>query len=153
VAGATRGPLPGLPDVVLDGAHNEAGAAALAEALDELRPSLSPGRPTLLLGVMGDKDLPRLVGALAGAAALQGARIVTTAAPGSRAAPAALLAATWRADERGRTAEVVALESLDAALGLAVGAARAADGPLVVAGSLYLVGAVRDRLGLDVVAP
>jgi dihydrofolate synthase / folylpolyglutamate synthase len=152
-AGAGRRPLPGRPDVVLDGAHNEAGAAALAEALDDLRPSLSPGRPTLLLGVMGDKDVPHLVGALARARVLREARIVTTAAPGTRAAPAALLAAAWRADERGHRAEVVALEPLEAALEVALGAARAADGPLVVAGSLYLVGAVRERLGLAEVAP
>jgi len=93
------------------------------------------------------------VGRLAGAAALREARIVTTAAPGPRAASAASLAATWQADERGRRAEVVPIESLDAALGLALGGARAVDGPLVVAGSLYLVGAVRDRLGLAEVAP
>ncbi|HMJ79494.1 MAG TPA: Mur ligase family protein [Candidatus Dormibacteraeota bacterium] len=152
-ADAEVAPQPGRPDIVLDGAHNESGAAALAAALDELRPSISPGRPTLLFGVMADKDVPRLVGRLAGAAALREARIVTTAAPGPRAASAASLAAAWQADERGRRAEVVPIESLDAALGLALGGARAVDGPLVVAGSLYLVGAVRDRLGLAEVAP
>ena len=33
-------------DVLLDGAHNPAGAAALATALDDLRPFLAPGRVT-----------------------------------------------------------------------------------------------------------
>ena len=78
---------------------------------------------------------------------------MATAAPGSRAASGALLAAAWRADGRGRTGDVVAVEPFEAALGLALGAARAADGPLIVAGSLYLVGAVRDRLGVGGVAP
>ena len=40
-------------DVLLDGAHNPAGAAALATALDDLRPSLAAGRLTLADGVDG----------------------------------------------------------------------------------------------------
>ena len=48
--------VPGRPDVILDGAHNAAGAAALAATLDELAPALSGGRATLLLGIMRDKE-------------------------------------------------------------------------------------------------
>jgi dihydrofolate synthase/folylpolyglutamate synthase len=55
-------------DVLLDGAHNPAGAATLAEALDDLAPFLAPGRPTLVLAIMADKDVDGVLGALAGAA-------------------------------------------------------------------------------------
>ena len=46
-------------DVLLDGAHNPAGAAALAAALDDLRPFLAPtGRVTLARRAsMADKDV------------------------------------------------------------------------------------------------
>ena len=37
--------LAGDPQVLLDGAHNESGVAALAAALEELRPLLAPGAP------------------------------------------------------------------------------------------------------------
>ena len=42
-------------DVLLDGAHNPAGAAALAVALDDLRPFLGPGPITLVTASMADK--------------------------------------------------------------------------------------------------
>ncbi|MCU0505669.1 MAG: bifunctional folylpolyglutamate synthase/dihydrofolate synthase, partial [Chloroflexi bacterium] len=59
VTAATRG---GPRDVLLDGAHNPAGAAVLAAALEDLRPGLSgwdarrPAPVTLVTGAMGDKD-------------------------------------------------------------------------------------------------
>ena len=55
----------GAVEVLLDGAHNAAGAAALAATLDELRGSLAPGRPTLLFGALADKEVDRMVAALA----------------------------------------------------------------------------------------
>ena len=150
------GPGAGV-EVLLDGAHNADGAAALAAALDELRPSLAPGPPTLLLGVMADKDVPALLAPLATAGALAGVRVVATAVPGPRALPAEALAQAWRtAEERAatrggpwtaaRAASVTAVEPVEAALGQALRWSREASGPLVVAGSLYLVGAVRGRL-------
>src|SRR5450830_1694146 len=39
-------------EVLLDGAHNPAGAETLAQALDDLAPFLRPGHPTLVLGIM-----------------------------------------------------------------------------------------------------
>jgi dihydrofolate synthase/folylpolyglutamate synthase len=142
-------PDPAAPDLLLDGAHNADGAAALAAALDELRPSLSPGRPTLLFGSMRDKDVAAMAGSLAGSAALRGARIITARVDAPRALPAAALAAAWRGASPGGGHEVTPLESLDDALAVAIAAARESGGPLVVAGSLYLVGAVRGRLVVD----
>jgi dihydrofolate synthase/folylpolyglutamate synthase len=141
-------PDPERRDVLLDGAHNEAGVAALVDALAELRPTLSPGRPTLLLALMGDKDVVSILGALAGAEPLRDARIITTAVDAPRAMPPAELADAWRdaaARRRGST-EVSGIDGVPAALDAALHAARGEGGPLVVAGSLYLVGDVRGAL-------
>jgi dihydrofolate synthase / folylpolyglutamate synthase len=133
-------------DILLDGAHNPAGAAALAAALDELRPFLGAGRLTLLTASMADKDVAGIVAALARATALAGARIVTTAVGGPRALPAAELAATWSRTEPapGNAQRTVTVEPEPAVALDRILAGPA--GPLVVAGSLYLVGAVRARL-------
>jgi dihydrofolate synthase/folylpolyglutamate synthase len=130
-------------DVLLDGAHNPAGAAALAEALDDLAPHLRPGRPTLVLAAMADKDVDGVIGALAASAYLRGARVVCTAPPGGRALPADRLAARCLA-VAGWAAEAVAEPS--AAIDAAV---SAEGGTVVVAGSLYLVGAARAILVSD----
>ena len=136
-------------EVLLDGAHNPAGAATLAEALDDLAPFLRPGRPTLLLAIMADKDVDGIVRALAGSTLLREARVICTAPAGGRALPADRLAARWHA-LAGRAAEAVAEPgaALDAALSPGSGVAAGA-GPVVVAGSLYLVGAVRAILVSD----
>jgi len=137
--------LAGDPQVLLDGAHNEAGVTALAAALDELRPLLAPGRPTLLFGVMADKAVERMVGRLAAAPALRDALVVATTVSGSRALAAEALATMWRR-LAGSQAEVRAIPAAREALDEAQDLARSAGGPLVVAGSLYLVGAVRGWL-------
>jgi dihydrofolate synthase / folylpolyglutamate synthase len=133
-------------DVLLDGAHNPAGAAALATALDELRPFLGAGRLTLLTASMADKDVAGVVAALSRSTALAGARIITTAVGGPRALPAAELAAIWSREGPGPGSlrRTVSVEP-DPAIALDRILAGPA-GPLVVAGSLYLVGAVRARL-------
>ena len=133
-------------DVLLDGAHNPAGAAALAAALNELRPFLGSGRLTLLTASMADKDVAGVVAALSRSTALAAARVITTAVGGPRALPSAELGAIWsRAEpEPGRSRRTVTdepdpLVALDRIL-------AGPSGPLVVAGSLYLVGTVRGRL-------
>lgn len=133
--------------VLLDGAHNPSGAAVLARALDDLRPHLAPGPPTLLMAVMADKDVDGIVAGLARADALAGsdvlreARIVCTGVPGGRALDAAELAARWARLAPGTRPEAVSdpAAALDRTL-------AAGEGPVVVAGSLYLVGLVRSRL-------
>jgi dihydrofolate synthase/folylpolyglutamate synthase len=131
-------------DVLLDGAHNPAGAAALAVALDDLRPYLVGGPVTLLTASMADKDVDGVVAALAGARALTGATVICTSLQVPRALAAPALAGRWRAGLPG--ARVLVEPDPTAALDLAMSSATPGTGPLVVAGSLYLVGAVRGRL-------
>ncbi len=140
-------------DVLLDGAHNEAGARALAASLDELRPSLA-GRTgasaplTLVVASMADKDVDAVIRALGGSEALRGARIMCTALDVPRALEAGDLAARWRRQaaattgfDPGWTIDMVAdpARAIDRAIG-------EAPGPVVIAGSLYLVGDARRRL-------
>ena len=49
------------PDVILDGAHNPAGADALRNALDKYYPQQ---KRTFVFGMMGDKDMKRVIGKL-----------------------------------------------------------------------------------------
>ncbi|HEX2625482.1 MAG TPA: Mur ligase family protein [Candidatus Limnocylindrales bacterium] len=133
-------------DVLLDGAHNPAGAAALAEAIDDLRPYLDGGREaapppvTLITGSMGDKDVDGIIAALSASAVLADAHIVATQVAGERALPAEALAARWRAARPG--AMIIAVSDVNRALDDGI---AQAPGPIVVAGSLYLVGEARRR--------
>ncbi len=145
-------------DVLLDGAHNPAGAAALGRALDDLRPLLTGGeasparRPavTLVTATMADKDVAGIALALGGAAALEDAHIICTSLDLPRAMSAADLGAVWSAVPVPGRRTVVAEPDVDAALGRALGPTSGeTDGPVVVAGSLYLVGQVRRRLVAD----
>jgi len=128
------GRLEEVGGVLLDGAHNPDGAAALAAALRDLH----PGRPVeLVFGVLSDKDHAGMVAALA--PAMRRVHVVAPATP--RARPAEEVRALARA--RGLDADV------HASVGDALECARraSADGALVcVAGSLYLVGEARALL-------
>ncbi len=128
------GRLEELSGVLLDGAHNPDGAAALAAALR----ALHPGRPVeLVFGVLSDKDLAGMLGALAGA--VRRVHVVAPATP--RARPAEEVRALARA--RGIEAEVHG-SVRDA---LVCARERAGGDALVcVAGSLYLVGEARALL-------
>jgi dihydrofolate synthase/folylpolyglutamate synthase len=128
-------------DILLDGAHNAAGAAALAQALDDLRAFLAPGPLTLVVATMADKDVDAIADALGASAAVEGATVIATTLDLARAMPADLLAERWRT--RVPTLAAVLAEP-DAIAALA--RARDRPGPTVVAGSLYLVGAVRAHL-------
>ena len=131
-------------DVLLDGAHNPAGAAALATALDDLRPFLADGPLTLVTASMADKDVDGVVAALARVA---GARrrhgSIATAVDLPRAMPAAELAARWA---RGPARRAGAARRRRTRSRRSSWRSPTATGPVVVAGSLYLVGAVRASL-------
>ncbi|MBA2300322.1 MAG: bifunctional folylpolyglutamate synthase/dihydrofolate synthase [Chloroflexi bacterium] len=127
-------------DVLLDGAHNPAGAAALAKALDDLRPHLAAGPLTLVVASMADKDVDGVVSALGAAAALRNATVIATSVDAPRAMPAADLAERWRRVS-GPASVTEVSDPLEA-----VKVALAGPGTTVVAGSLYLVGAVRAHL-------
>ena len=77
---------------------------------------------------------------MAASAALQGATVIATSVDAARALPAADLAARWR--QVAGPASVTAIADPLAALETAL----AGPGTTVVAGSLYLVGAVRAHL-------
>jgi len=126
-------------DVLLDGAHNPAGATALTTALDDLRPFLTEGPITLLTASMADKDVDGIARALA--SAMTDATIVCTGLDVPRAMPADELAMHWRRAAPG--ARVVAEPDHRVALDRAFSGSPHGSGPIVVAGSLYLVGAVR----------
>jgi dihydrofolate synthase/folylpolyglutamate synthase len=133
-------------EALLDGAHNPAGAAALATALDDLRRYLlgggesTPPPLTLVHGSMADKDVDGIIAALDSARALRGARIIATQVPGERALPAGDLAARWRSARP--EAQIEAVPEVGEALAAAV---DGAPGTIVVAGSLYIVGEARRR--------
>jgi dihydrofolate synthase/folylpolyglutamate synthase len=129
-------------DVLLDGAHNPAGAAALAVALDDLRPYLADGPITLVTASMADKDVDGVIAALAASGSLADATVVCTSLEGPRAMAADDLAARWRSGHPAGAGRTLADPDPIAALERAL----AADGPVVVAGSLYLVGAARGHL-------
>lgn len=124
--------IPGEPLLLLDGAHNPDGARALARYLEGHRPFV------LVFGVMGDKKVPEMAKALFPLAHA----LVLTKAPGDRAAsPTRIARAAGRLAARARREP-----SVPRALRLA---ARLAPpgAPVVVAGSLYLVGDVLKRRG------
>jgi dihydrofolate synthase/folylpolyglutamate synthase len=115
------------PLVILDGAHNPAGARALAVSLA----AYFPGRPiTFVIGVMADKDAGGILAALRPLAA----RFILTAPANPRAAAPEtlrpLLPAAARVD--------IARSPREALLA----ATRDRDGLVCVAGSLSLVGDV-----------
>jgi len=139
----------GEVDVLLDGAHNPAGAATLGVALDDLRPHLRPAPPaplTVVWAAMADKDVPGTLAALARCQALRWARVICTQVPVARALPAGVLADVWRSAAGPSGIVADAIEDVDRALEEALESSR---GPVVVAGSLYLVGEARRRLVHD----
>ena len=119
------------PPVLLDGGHNPAALACLAEDV----PRLAGGRPvTVVFGMMADKDV---AASLAELRRLRPAGVVFTAAQSPRAARPEDLADAWGGGE------VV----LPAAAAAERGAELAGPGGLVlVCGSLYVVGEVRPAL-------
>jgi dihydrofolate synthase/folylpolyglutamate synthase len=120
--------------VLLDGAHNPAGAAALANALVELRVE----RPVLVFGAMRGKRVSAVLRALA---RLRPRPVFTSVADPHAHRPGELLA-RWR--RIGESGEVV--PEPEAAMERAAELRRRPDEPVVVAGSLYLVGAARGIL-------
>jgi dihydrofolate synthase/folylpolyglutamate synthase len=117
--------------VLLDAAHNPEGARALAAYLAQWHPE----RPPLVIGVMRDKNVQDIIGTLLPHVS----SVIATAAPTPRAIPADDLARHLRA--AGAT-DVLAEPDAGRAIDLALERA-----PLVlVAGSIFLAGAVRDGL-------
>ena len=138
---------------LLDGAHNPAGASALLDALrsESVRAAISAALAethrkqrrqdagaTLILGVLEDKDWPRMCETLAPLAA----RILLVPVNSERSAsPASLRDACAKSNP---AAETIACPSLADALNQAFN-----DPFVLVTGSLYLVGEAMEVLGLS----
>lgn len=124
--------FPGEPTVVIDGAHNPDGATMLRATLDEV----FPRQPVVfLMGILADKDVAGITGAL-----VRPADSVVAVRPASERA----------ADPQQVAAGLVAAR-VEAATSIAAGLERARElampnGLVCVAGSLYLIGAVRSQL-------
>lgn len=126
------------PLVLLDGAHNAAGAAALRAALSD---EFAPRPRTFVVGLLREKDPAEMLEVLG---VLAAEHLVCTRPP------------TPRALEPLQVAEAAIALGIDEAaidveadVGRAVARARdvtPADGQIVVTGSLYVVGAARARL-------
>ncbi|HET6440614.1 MAG TPA: folylpolyglutamate synthase/dihydrofolate synthase family protein [Anaeromyxobacter sp.] len=129
------GRLEEVGGALLDGAHNPQGAAALAAALA----ALHPGRPVeLVFGALADKDVAGMLRSLKPAIR----RLHALAPASARARPAAEVQALARslsidADAHGTFEEAIACARQAASQG----------GLVCVAGSLYLVGEARAKLG------
>jgi dihydrofolate synthase/folylpolyglutamate synthase len=117
--------------VLLDAAHNPEGARALAAYLERWHPE----RPPLVIGVMRDKNVQDIIGALLPHVS----SVIATAAPTTRAIPAEDLARHLRA---AGASDVIAEPDAAGAIDLALERAPL----IVVAGSIFLAGAVLDGL-------
>ncbi len=122
----------GAQTLLLDGAHNPAGAEALCAALKAF-----PPRPTLVLGVLRDKDWRRICDVLA---PLAGRIFLVPVSSERTAAPEELRAACRTAAPAAQARACASLaEALDEAAG---------DGFVLVTGSLYLVGEAMELLNV-----
>jgi dihydrofolate synthase/folylpolyglutamate synthase len=130
-----RGRLEWLaPNLLVDGAHNPDGATVLANFLARMP---KDRRRTLVLGSGSDKDI-RSVGF---ALAPQVDRILTTCCDHPKARPPAEVAR----ELEGLPVPVTPAGPIEDALPFA----RSSGDLVIVAGSLYLIGAVRDLVGAD----
>jgi dihydrofolate synthase/folylpolyglutamate synthase len=119
------------PEIVVDGAHNPAGARALAAYIDRF---YAGRRVRMIFGTMRDKAIDEIAGILFPRAA----EVILTAPRQARAAaPEALLAA---ADHPNARVAATAAEAL--------ALVRGSDDPVLVTGSLFLVAETRDIIGV-----
>ncbi len=125
--------------VVIDAAHNPAGARSLASYLLETYQRRSP----MVVGIMRDKKIDEMLTALAPAAS----HFVFTAASSARAARPADLA-----DVAARVAPDVPRREFASPLAALEAACPLGD-PIVVAGSLYLAGEARANLWYSSTTP
>jgi dihydrofolate synthase/folylpolyglutamate synthase len=126
------------PLVVLDGAHNVAGARSVVETATE--EFTVGGATTLVLGMLDRPDLVDVVETFVG---LEPRRVVCTRPDSPRAVDPAQLAAHVRG--AAPDAEVSTVDVVGDAVDRAVGSALD-DDAVFVAGSLYTVGAARAAL-------
>lgn len=120
--------------VILDGAHNPGGIMALRESLDTYFPE---GVRVFVLGILKDKDIDTMLESLL----RQGDFVIATTPDSSRAAEAVMLAEKARAVAACVDLREEPEQALARGLELSHGSV-----PLIVTGSLYLVGGIRQLL-------
>jgi dihydrofolate synthase/folylpolyglutamate synthase len=124
--------LPSGGELLLDAAHNPAGATALASYLQDTGSKKLP----IVFAAMADKDLANMIGALAPVASA----FIATTVPNPRARPADQLAAEIRALTKSLPVERIA--SPEAAVARALELSPRA----VACGSIYMIGPLRAKL-------
>ncbi|MFZ4394989.1 MAG: bifunctional folylpolyglutamate synthase/dihydrofolate synthase [Kiritimatiellia bacterium] len=124
------------PPVIVDGAHNPDGAAALREALRRVK---FRGPMALVAGFCDDKDTPGFLQPLAS----MFRRAWAVPVPSPRTRPAAATA-TWM--QAAGIGQVAATDDVPAALAAAQAWALAEGGLVLVCGSLFLAGQALDLL-------
>lgn len=129
-------PMASSPFVMIDGAHNADGVRTLVESLQAEYPTT---KWHVLLAVMGEKNVDLMIELLA--PIVQG--IVTTAVDSERALPALRLGEKVREVLPG--VPVLVSESVEYGLDMAR-AEAGSEGAVLVTGSLYMVGEVRNLL-------
>ena len=122
------------PRILLDGAHNPAATRVLRKALQEGFPRR---RLILVLGIMADKDIPRMMADMVPLANV----VILTRPRMDRAASLKVLGAQASAFQK----PVVEVAEVDQALARALAEAEGED-LIVVTGSLYTVGEARSYL-------
>ena len=125
------------PLVILDGAHNTAGAEVCASVFfDDFDPH---GRRILVVGALSGRDIADTLSALK---VDEFDRVICCTAPSPRALPAKDIAAA--AEEMGGE-DIRSVETVEKACDMALNDATS-DDAILIAGSLYVVGAARTHL-------
>jgi dihydrofolate synthase/folylpolyglutamate synthase len=123
--------VPPNGELLIDAAHNPAGATALASYLQDMGRKKLP----IVFAAMADKDLTNMIGALAPIAST----FIATTVPHARARTADQLASEIR---RLTSVPVEAFQSPEAAVERALEQSKRA----VACGSIYMIGPLRARL-------
>lgn len=126
------------PMLIVDAAHTADSARSLRDSLAD---ALRLDSATLVIGVMGDKDLEGLISAIEPVAR----RVIATQADHPRALPAEAIAKLFRA----RSIETYVEPALGSAIDMALNLSTASDA-VVILGSVALAGEARAHvLGLE----
>ena len=123
------------PPVLLDGAHNPNGIAALERALEDFLPDAPV---TCVMGMLADKDVDGSIELLKGLFR----RVYTVPIQNPRALGAEALAEKFRRVYD----DVTAFPTPQAALEKALMTAKAENGAVLICGSLYLAGEIRPEI-------
>jgi len=125
------------PDVIIDGAHTPEGMRLLKSALRQEYPGV---KPLMLLGMLRDKNYERLVKLIAP----QAREIVCVAPQGARALDPGELASLVRS----LGVPASSADSIVEGFAILRGMATAQD-VILAAGSLYMIGPVRQACGVE----